>query len=1048
MDIFRNVSRQRHQPGIAIVVVITLMSLLALLVMAFLLLSSTNRNSTSLDVAIRQADSLAEQAKETVLMDLIGEMRAGSTSISTTPDGKTAYQVENPKSMVATRAVKASVQSDAKLERLIKQSAKGVNFHNGVGAAAGKIRASDVSTSTVDLGGRKISEIRWSAPRLFEPGTTMTPDQIPDWVYITRNGVNPITFNASNRTALSSGGAPNPDYVVGRYAYQVYDVSGLLDINVAGYNSAAASGGMLPRKGSLMWADLSQLPGASSGISSIVDWRRASSGSQQADVFVREWEGLKGWMRTPLVNNQSDNVFLTRKELIEYQKKNESSFPQALLSYLTVHGQALNQPSWGPSLNAGSGFDYKSKMDNSDAVNRRFPGVRVQGAFTRRNGNQAKVGEPLVISRFPLSRIRAFTDKNLEDVRNYFGLVPAVSAGSTTIAWSHANSSGGLIKKLAQVAAENREPDFFETLKAGILEGSVGNRMSANSFFLDLARDDKTDYQILRIGASIIDQWDVDDNPTIIQYGALNPLTNVRPDDVAGVENLPYFHFLTESRFRRRDTGAPPNDSTACTFINFQLWNPHKNVVDGKIATGSYRIAFAGTSRMRWHTFPRDGYADPGYNPYIRESPNRTATFANDYLQFTVDSSASFAQPIYMKPGKAGVTASKPALDQITGGGAPVIGYNVGEVSAPYAGVSHADRYNKHGLFVNYDVPMSFALQKNVAGTWVTYQLIPEWNLTHGFVVGSLVDNSNRLYAAAGDYVNLHMMLADPRTTRYGAASTSGGMDLINKTTAGRGYDNKFFPPSTWTTPGPPLRRISEQYVANDSGSATKIVHRDGIRRPADGGSPFVVPAQRPEILNRPFQSVAEIGYAFRDDPWTTINLFGDPQDPTNPGDGALLDLFSLTETPVRAGVVNPNRAPVAVLKALLVDAAIREGANLTQTMAGTYAQAIRTALDTEPLLSAADIAKLAAKVATAASIPGFANNKDIQVITRALADTANVRTWNLLVDVIAQSGKLPPGASGLDKFTNLAERRYWYHVSIDRFTGEVVHISRENPFE
>jgi hypothetical protein len=72
----------------------------------------------------------------------------------------------------------------------------------------------------------------------------------------------------------------------------------------------------------------------------------------------------------------------------------------------------------------------------------------------------------------------------------------------------------------------------------------------------------------------------------------------------------------------------------------------------------------------------------------------------------------------------------------------------------------------------------------------------------------------------------------------------------------------------------------------------------------------------------------------------------------------------------------------------------------------------------------------------------------DMHVIARALADAANLRTWSLLVDVIAQSGKLAPGATNLNRFISQAERRYWYHIAIDRFTGEVISIQRENAAE
>ncbi len=43
------------------------------------------------------------------------------------------------------------------------------------------------------------------------------------------------------------------------------------------------------------------------------------------------------------------------------------------------------------------------------------------------------------------------------------------------------------------------------------------------------------------------------------------------------------------------------------------------------------------------------------------------------------------------------------------------------------------------------------------------------------------------------------------------------------------------------------------------------------------------------------------------------------------------------------------------------------------------------------------------------------------------------------MIDVIAQSGKYPPGETNLAKFVVAGEQRYWVHVAIDRLTGEVI---------
>ena len=57
----------------------------------------------------------------------------------------------------------------------------------------------------------------------------------------------------------------------------------------------------------------------------------------------------------------------------------------------------------------------------------------------------------------------------------------------------------------------------------------------------------------------------------------------------------------------------------------------------------------------------------------------------------------------------------------------------------------------------------------------------------------------------------------------------------------------------------------------------------------------------------------------------------------------------------------------------------------------------------------------------------------------RPLIDVGQTRVWNLLIDVIAQTGRYPRNATGLDQFIVDGEKRLWIHVAIDRYTGEVI---------
>src|SRR6476659_3194143 len=106
-----------------------------------------------------------------------------------------------------------------------------------------------------------------------------------------------------------------------------------------------------------------------------------------------------------------------------------------------------------------------------------------------------------------------------------------------------------VIKRLDTVASENREPDFFELLRATILDGSVGQNTAVPgtsttgvtggaTVFPDVHMSNK-DLHVLSIGAAIIDQADPDSIPTRIQFKP-PAATGTNWWTAYGVESLPY----------------------------------------------------------------------------------------------------------------------------------------------------------------------------------------------------------------------------------------------------------------------------------------------------------------------------------------------------------------------------------------------------------------------------------------------------------------------------------------------------------------------------
>jgi len=231
----------------------------------------------------------------------------------------------------------------------------------------------------------------------------------------------------------------------------------------------------------------------------------------------------------------------------------------------------------------------------------------------------------------------------------------------------------------------------------------------------------------------------------------------------------------------------------------------------------------------------------------------------------------------------------------------------------------------------------------------------------------------------------------------------------------------------------------------------------DGIFRPGDGylganANPYLATnatsfAARPIILNRPFRSVGEMGFAFRGQaPWKSINFFS-----TNSADMGLLDIFGNDPAPLVAGKINLNtRQPVTIQAAI-------QGAYKTEQIGSTplstlsssessnIASAITTFTSTNSYINRADLVRQ-----TTPYINYFSPTTDATIkprreaVVRALGELGTTRTWNLLIDVVAQVGHYPPNAAtanpgDLSKFIVEGERRYWLHVTIDRVTGQVV---------
>lgn len=218
----------------------------------------------------------------------------------------------------------------------------------------------------------------------------------------------------------------------------------------------------------------------------------------------------------------------------------------------------------------------------------------------------------------------------------------------------------------------------------------------------------------------------------------------------------------------------------------------------------------------------------------------------------------------------------------------------------------------------------------------------------------------------------------------------------------------------------------------------------------------------RPMILHRPFATVAELGHVFSDSIWKNIDFFT-----PNSAYSSLLDLFCIHDTPsdqvLAAGKVNLNTRQVPVLQSILNGSyrdALNRGSSLPLTSAeaaSIAAMLVRrtttNAVGFGPLVNIGDLVgyysqALGAYTGFSSDLSGIIGSTNSangviqryrEAAVRPLADCGQTRVWNLMIDLVAQTGRFPTPPTSLSNFLVEGEQRYWLHIAIDRATGQVI---------
>jgi Tfp pilus assembly protein PilX len=1059
--------------GIALVITMALVILLSFMVIAFFSMVTTNRQIENTSAGGVTARLLAEGAVGAIQADLRQEIIAGSTAVGS--GNSTVYYANTPANMVPLRAVNLSA-TDANFLNVVKQS--GVRFF---GNATIFNAASSAKSTEPANNGRLISAARWSAPMLT--GAEFATGDTPNWIFVNPTGYS-VTPTAST---------------IGRIAFNVYDVGGLLNINASGFapaEGATTYSAEMHRKGMTTWADMRALPGINANAFAAQDswpakWRVTGdwgSGSNGFSLFSSDpktsaaYYERTGW-RTAFLNpagTASDRVFASRQDLIRYAKAYPGTFTKngnliTGLQHLTHWSRWSNTPTFRhdetrpftkPVVGGvtSGGNDYNNETARK-AANPFFPTVKVATAFQRktldRAGNlinrpgiegTAQPGEPLVKYRFPLNRLALMKRTTTGVGTNHpiywaFGLTRGNNVSDPWV-YSALNASDR-IASLEQVAAQNREPNFFELLKAAIHAGSLGKASGAGAQVSRDSIDGNLDLQVWRLGANLIDQYDADSFPTILRLppGTSWDDTNYLGSGtlkvkIHGIESLPQVQGVTQVW---KFFGNPPTQGLI--IMQPVLWNPHDITTYSDPGSGTptkfrvwayakdlqYRSVGASTSQPNRSNSVVEFNANPGA---FRE-PNLIAREARDGINaVALGPLASIVDHTNYKWLGAGRTL-------------PAGGLSLPTLPSPpnYYAANSADGLS---VFLDY---------QDTDGTWVTYSALESIN-HNGFIafyVGPVI----------------YFAKPDPRTQRFGSfGSQSGATHPGLNSPRYWWYIGKPGEEASWPPSGGQMGTVWNTYAnwsvfsgrgstgdatdtsaitMNTSAAAFRYTDPDGVLRWGDSG--FGAngmlrneQATRPILLNRPFRSVGEMGYAFRDQPWKSIDFFSERS-----GDSALLDVFCISESPddgIVANRVSLNSASDQVLKAMMSEGLRRDagGSNLTSASAdllsdsevNTVIQAVRAARTTAPFLNRSELVSRVMK-----ELPGtgtsFTIKRQREAVIRALADMVETNNWNFMIDVIAQSGRMRPGGTASTDFIPEGERRRWHFVSIDRSTAKVL---------
>ncbi len=1039
----------------ALVLVVMMVSAFFVLITSFIAFSTSKIKVLNTRNASYKVDLLRDSVVEVVMQEMMRSLQKRDTgSFASASSSGSEIQWSLPKDRSAYYP--ATVQALNEANTLICSS----------GRSDGRFSMERLENKKSGLQGRSVvieDAKYWEAPCLGK----VQDNQLPRWLYFQEDGK-----LVSDLSEVSSQEPPSV-----RFGFAMYDIGGLLDIQVAGRTSGQRE---MRRSGNptVAYADLTQLPGFTQMMQDELNGFRNSKSNKDllsASDLQRHFE--QHYQTNGLIGNpMKENGFISRQDLIRFYKK--KGWPTDSLKYLTTFSRSVERPMFR------SDSTWKSS-----ATNKKWIDLRVQSEFDRLNGKKARRGEPLINSYFPLSWLSKLEDESVSSswIERAFGLK---RNGDYWVYTGGTGSQVSTISTIDQVQAQGREPNFFELLKLGIEEGSLG--VSAG-YTASRTRgiDANKDFQILRIGGNLIDQFDSNHEPTVIQFAQ---------EEFYGLEDLPYLN-----KFATRPEHVMP--TTVGPFYNYvipELWNNNRKQIN-PTSTKPYPSIRVRAKEDSWYV---PGFYTTLANKYVPYNALR-ASFSTAPITIQNNGLEYYREPRVIR-NASGLELSGQTPPVLPSDMAGVSGYKFDHGTVPVLTVTSANYAGLIGAFSN---AVFYAEYQNSKGNWTPYHtfaglvnddanMMSRTNGIHpvhaGFGLNSAICGTIRLQGSGVAYTvnplafNHGVVKSDPRTTRFGVSISSHGATgntffgdrsmrpdmTINLNIAGYydrnlGYganaglqpwsygDTGNYYGTTGGTVGGYIACMAENRYTRSGPYPHAYPDLDGVRRWGDYGldvNPFITTPKlnpyrsddqtyRPIILDRPFKSVGELGYSYRDMPWKSLDLFT-----TNSADLTLLDLFDAYEHPaVVAGKLSWNVPYPEIWKSLLTGADRAYQATNPQTISDVDAAKIASKIFQSSIgnnsvpVSRSDMVRAIANTEVSEAWPAFKHHRE--AVVRQIAEVGQSSTVNLMLDLVVEDGKTQIKPQKSPEFIAQGRKRYWVAVAMDRLTYQIVDMQIEEVF-